>query len=189
MPNVTISVTDELKAEMDKFPEVSWSEICRKAILRYIEQRKNPTPKIELELRNATLTHSDIRTGGPTLALSLRIHNKMDSEITVDRIILSDVLFAPQDGSRSYGIGFAYDFHKRNINANAVGGAMVFLALPKWKIDDLKDAFNSTFNWRARCTVYVEGFKNEYNTDMHTRIPIDDWKSVVKKVLKKPQTE
>ncbi len=187
MPNVTISVPEKLKIEMDKIPEVRWSEICRDAISRYIAQRKNPTPRIELELRNATLTHSDIRTGYPTLAMSLRIHNKMDSEITVDRIIVSDAVFIPPGGGHSYGIGTAYDLHKRNINPHAVGGAMVFLTLPKDKIDDLKDAFDSTFDWRASGTVYVEGFKNEYRTDMHARIPIDDWKSVVKKVLKEPK--
>ena len=50
MPNVTITVSEELKAQMDNYSEVSWSEICRNAISQYISQRENPTPKIELDL-------------------------------------------------------------------------------------------------------------------------------------------
>ena len=30
MATVTLSIPDELKKEMDKFPEVKWSEVLRK---------------------------------------------------------------------------------------------------------------------------------------------------------------
>jgi len=36
MVNITLSVPDELKAEMEKFPEMNWSVIVRTAIKRRI---------------------------------------------------------------------------------------------------------------------------------------------------------
>jgi hypothetical protein len=188
MPNVTISVSEELKAEMDKFPEVSWSEICRNAISRYIAQRKNPAPKIELTLRHARITDYAFETGYPTLSLDLQIHNRMDSEIMVDRI-LANARFFRIDDNKVYAIGTAYDLHKKTIGSNSSGVARIHLRLPKEKIRELKDEFKSTFDCLINCTVYVEGFKNEYNQEVRTRIPIDDWNDVVKKTLKKLQSD
>jgi len=37
--NVTIYLPDDVAEKMEKFPEVNWSEICRKAITDYIETR------------------------------------------------------------------------------------------------------------------------------------------------------
>jgi len=185
MPNLTINVPDSLKAEMDKLSEVNWSEVCRNAISRYIAQRENPAPKIELDLRDAILTHYDYETGYPTLRISLRIHNKMDSEITVDRI-LSNAKFL-KDG-RFLAIGSAYDLHRRNIGSNSIGGAQIHLVFPKEKILELKDVFNSTFDCIITCIVYVEGFRNGYNQEVKTRIPIDEWNNVVSKALKTPQS-
>jgi len=37
--NVTVYLPDEIAEKMEKFPEVNWSEICRKAITDYVETR------------------------------------------------------------------------------------------------------------------------------------------------------
>lgn len=37
--NVTIYLPDDVAERMEKFPEVNWSEICRRAIVDYIETR------------------------------------------------------------------------------------------------------------------------------------------------------
>ena len=37
MVNITLSIPDELKKEMEKFPEINWSEIARAAIKKRIE--------------------------------------------------------------------------------------------------------------------------------------------------------
>jgi len=37
MVNITLSIPDELKKEMEKFPEINWSEIARTAIKKRIE--------------------------------------------------------------------------------------------------------------------------------------------------------
>jgi len=188
MPNVTISVPDPLKVEMDALSEVNWSEVCRNAISRYITQRNNPTPKIELTLRTAQLIANDSETGYPTIRLGLRIHNKMDSDITVDRILTQSSFFT-EGGGYVTAIGFANDLHKRYIPKNSVAGAQIHVTIPKEKIADLKDKFKSTFDCRIICTVYVEDFRNEYNQEVKTMIPIDQWNDLVKKTLKTSQSD
>lgn len=183
MPNVTISVTEQLKSEMDKLQEVSWSEVCRKAISQYIAQRKNPTPNIELSLRNSRITHYDFTTGYPTLSIDLRIDNKMNSEITVDRV-LSNARFLAED-RRLLAVGSANDLRKRNIGSNSVGSATILFVFPKEKIIELKDAFKSTFTCNVSCMVFVDGFKNGYNQEVKTEIPIDRWNEIVNKALNK----
>ena len=37
MPNITLSVPEELKKKMDEFPEINWSEVARQAIRRRVE--------------------------------------------------------------------------------------------------------------------------------------------------------
>jgi len=37
--NVTIYLSDEIAQKMEKYPEVNWSEICRKAVIEYIDTR------------------------------------------------------------------------------------------------------------------------------------------------------
>jgi hypothetical protein len=186
MPNVTISVPEKLKAEMDTLSEVNWSEICRKAISRYIDQRKNPTPNIEFDLREVRLDYHSHQTGYPALDIPLRIHNKMESEIIVDRILFN-ARFIREDGYQPI-IGSGFDLYKRIINPNSIGVAQISLTLPKEKIASLEGAFTSTFRCDIRCVVFVEGFRTPYRQDVTTRIPIDDWDDIVRKVLKTPQS-
>ena len=185
MPNVTISVSDELKGEMDRLSEVSWSEVCRNAISHYIAQRKNPTPNIELDPRNVRLYNHGFETGYPTLSIDLRIHNKMDSEITVDRILFN-AKFIREDGYQP-AIDSGSDLYKRIIDPGSVGGATLDLIIPKEKIESLQTEFQSTFYCDIRCIVFVEGFKQPYNQGVRTTIPIDHWNDFVKKVLKTNQ--
>ena len=185
VPNITISVSEELRAEMDKLSEVNWSDICRKAISQYIAQRKNPNPRIELELRDARLTHKSFETGYPTLSLTIKVFNRTDSEIIVDRI-LCKARFRNYD--THYAIGIANDLNRRGIGHNMTGHSSIHLVLSKEKIQQLKDVFDSTFYCDVSCIVYVDGFKNPHHQEIKTRIPIDDWRNVVEKVLNPKQT-
>lgn len=40
MPTIGIYVSDELKAKMDKCPEVNWSAVCQKAIETYLTNHR-----------------------------------------------------------------------------------------------------------------------------------------------------
>jgi len=38
---VTIYLSDEIAGKMEKYPEVNWSEICRKAVVDYVDTRSH----------------------------------------------------------------------------------------------------------------------------------------------------
>ena len=38
MPNLTLSLTNELKKEMDSVPEMNWSEVAREAISKRVKE-------------------------------------------------------------------------------------------------------------------------------------------------------
>jgi hypothetical protein len=38
MANITLSIPEELKKEMEKFPEINWSEVARDSIKKKITQ-------------------------------------------------------------------------------------------------------------------------------------------------------
>jgi hypothetical protein len=179
MPNLTISVPDDLKAEMDEFPEVSWSEICRKAISGYISERKHPTPAIELDLRDVRLDTYHA-SGYPTLTATLRIHNKMNTDVIVDRILF-DVRFASNE--RQYNVGLSFDLSKIIVSSNSVGETQLFLPIFREKIEYLADKFTSTFPCMINCIVVANGFKNPYNQEVRAEIPIDKWKEFTKRAL------
>lgn len=186
MPNVTISVPDQLKAEMDTLSEVNWSGLCRKAISQYIAQRKNPTPQIDLDLRGSTLYERFLQTGYPTLRIDLRIHNKMESDITVDRIIFSAKFIKE---SSYLAVSSGYYLHKTTVVSNSSRNVTIHLILHKEVIELLKSKFTSTFNCDIQCVVYVEDFKNPHKQQLTTQIPIDVWENVIETVLKKPSTK
>jgi hypothetical protein len=58
MTNVTFSVDDDLYKRMKSRPEIKWSEVCRQAIIRYLEETKYPskwsTEKLRSRLSSAT---------------------------------------------------------------------------------------------------------------------------------------
>ncbi len=55
MVSLTLSVTPELKKEMDEFPEMNWSEISRQAIRRRISLLK----KMDEMFANSEMTEED----------------------------------------------------------------------------------------------------------------------------------
>lgn len=180
MPNVTISVPDELKSEMDKYPEVSWSEVSRKAFTQYISERKNPTPNFESSIEDPDL---DIyhESGYPAFKITMRIHNKMDSDVLIDRVIFKVRFHAAKTG-HTYSVGTNYDLYKMKVGSNSTGGKQIFLPLPKEKIAKLEKAFQETFQCQIDCWVYADGFTNPYHSTLTAKIPIDEWAEFVKGV-------
>lgn len=55
MVNITLSISDELKREMEQFPEMNWSEIARAAI----RQRVIMLEQFRKFTKNSTLTNED----------------------------------------------------------------------------------------------------------------------------------
>ena len=58
MPNITLSVTDELKREMDSMPELNWSESVREFLSEKVK-RAALLKKLDKMLENSELTEKD----------------------------------------------------------------------------------------------------------------------------------
>lgn len=56
MPNVTVSVDDSLKAQMDDHPEINWSEVARKAI----REKLRDLEVMERLVEGSELTEADV---------------------------------------------------------------------------------------------------------------------------------
>ena len=60
MTNITLAVPEDIKKEMEKFPEINWSAIAREAIKKRVELLK----KFREFTKDSTMTEEDaIRFG------------------------------------------------------------------------------------------------------------------------------
>ena len=55
MVNITLSLSEKLKKEMDKFPEINWSEVARSSIKKKLAQLHF----MESFLKDSTFTMED----------------------------------------------------------------------------------------------------------------------------------
>lgn len=60
MPNITLSVTEELKSKMDSMPELNWSESVREFLSEKVK-RAALLKKLDKMLENSELTEKDVQ--------------------------------------------------------------------------------------------------------------------------------
>ncbi len=60
MTNLTLSIPDDLKAKMNHFPEINWSEVARQAIM----EKTRVLGQMQQLLSRSTLTEQDALTIG-----------------------------------------------------------------------------------------------------------------------------
>ena len=60
MPNITLSVTEELKRKMDSMPELNWSESVREFLSEKVK-RAALLKKLDKLLENSELTEEDVQ--------------------------------------------------------------------------------------------------------------------------------
>jgi len=102
MPNVTLSVSDEMKTRMDVFSEVSWSDVCRNAILVYLEKRERDTKISDTEnLKVISYIQPSERRGDNKLVYMMKIKNNEPFDIILDRVI--------------FGVQYNYNIEGKNI--------------------------------------------------------------------------
>ena len=70
MPNITISVSEELKKKIDQLPELNWSEITREFLVEKV-QRALLLKKIDKMLENSRLTEKDALKLGENIKKSM----------------------------------------------------------------------------------------------------------------------
>ena len=64
MTNLTLSIPDDLKAKMSRFPEINWSEVARQAIMektRVLEQMQRLLSRSTLTGRDALKIGREIK--------------------------------------------------------------------------------------------------------------------------------
>ena len=71
MTNITLSIPDELKKKMEKYPEVKWSQVARKAI----EEKVKDLELLDRLTRNSKLTDKDVEE------ISKFINEKMTKKV------------------------------------------------------------------------------------------------------------
>ncbi len=78
MPNVTLSVPDELYRKMKKRADVRWSEVARRAIVEQLERLEGPAGFhiSSVELRNM-VANAGVRLEKVSLVKGVRQSNKM----------------------------------------------------------------------------------------------------------------
>lgn len=58
MPNITISIPEELKKQLEAFPEINWSEVLRSCISEKVK-RLEILKKFDKMLENSEMTEED----------------------------------------------------------------------------------------------------------------------------------
>lgn len=73
MVSLTLSVSEELKKEMEKFPEINWSEVARASIIEKIKRFE----LAELLASKSKLTEKDIKQIGDKIKRGIAEKHKL----------------------------------------------------------------------------------------------------------------
>ena len=71
MTNITLSIPDKLKKKMEKYPEIKWSQVARKAI----EEKVKDLELLDKLTKDSKLTNKDVEE------LSKFIKEKMSKKV------------------------------------------------------------------------------------------------------------
>ena len=208
MVTLTVLIPDELKAEMEKFPDVNWSELTRKSIQVYLQNRQNRYPPLEFELK-------ELHTGylaeimEPAMPILLRVTNNLDSELIVDRILLTvkvlaehvaplrtedflnaknpEALQKEQEAKEKSALLGAFKQNWLKYQSLIPGDSNIRLILspPVDLLRNLNERMQNTFWIDISLEVYVLGFVCPVYKNLSIRVPIDEWKSEVATTLNK----
>ena len=195
MVNFTVSIPEDLKAEMDKFPDVNWSELTRKSIQNYLQNRKNMFPPLEFDLKEVHFAYShDLMQ--PSMSVSLKVTKSSDSQLIIDRMLFT-VKFVKEHfipHGEDYKVVEARErralvgvFKESLLNYDyiikSVSDVQVHLSPRIDLLRHLNDNIKSTFWVDAFLMAYVQGFEQPAIKNLSIKIPIDEWKNDVMALL------
>jgi len=182
--NFTVTIPEDLKAEMDKLPDVNWSDLTRKSIQIYLKGKKNPFPPLEFEIKEMHIDYDDdLKT--PLMSLSLNAMNKFDSELVIDRILFK-VEFDKEYGRSKLEGAFTGQFLEY-LSVRGQGESNIKITFYP-EVDMLRllsEKLESTFWVYVSLSVFVQGFVCPQIKVVPTKVPIDEWKNEVRASLNK----
>jgi len=184
MVNITLTVPEDLKAEMDKYQEVNWSDVFRRGIQSYIQLRQNPVPNLDCELKAVRMS-STWASSVPVLLVFLSVKNQMTTDIVVDRILMDLVFYEPPYQSEVLGGLHCQYFQFRHIPANS-SSVFEIEGYPDERFIELfTKSIQKTFTVEAlTVSTYVQGFVNpKIASKLQIRIPFDEWKEQAESAL------
>jgi hypothetical protein len=184
--NFTVTMPEELKAEMDKYPEVNWSEVIRKSVQGYLQSRQYPIPQLDVEIYEYNVNWNWI-VGRPQILFNLKLTDKMNADIVIDRIMytLTFTALAP-DNERVPKGGFEGSFlHYRQLTKNTILQMGVHFYPEVETLKKLTDEMQATFTIDATLYIYVQGFANPFIKTVSTKVPIDEWRNMVSSAIRR----
>ena len=177
MVNFTVALPEDLKAEMEKFSDVNWSDFIRKNIQLYLRNRKNSFPPLNFELEGlSVLYNADLKR--PSMRLYLTVTNKMDIKLIIDRIL--------------FKVEFDKEFGRNKLEGAFVNQSLEYQPIltgeTKITIDfypqldmlfRLNKKMDATFWVYVTLTTYVQGFESAHTQVIWTKFPIDGWRNAM----------
>jgi hypothetical protein len=181
MVNFTVSISEELKTEMDKYPEVNWSEVIRKSIQTYLQTRQNPVPQLEFGISEAHVAWNWF-LARPSVSVNLKATNKLTTDLVLDRILYT-IGFLTSQNREARG-GFEGQFLQYcQLKPNEPADIQLTFYPNTELLRRLTDKMESTFVLQADLIVLVQGFTNPYRAQVFSKVPIDEWKNEAKSAL------
>lgn len=196
MVNFTVSIPEELKAEMDKFPDVNWSELFRKSIQNYLRNKSHVFSPLGFELTDVRITYShDLMQ--PLMLVYLKVtKNSLDSQLIIDRMLFT-VKFVTEHFV-PHGEDYRYVQARENKALKGVFTDSVLyqehiikseydleipLSVPIAVLRRVSEKMQATFCIDITITAYVQGFEHSPSKNLSKEIPIDKWKNQVETTL------
>jgi hypothetical protein len=190
--NFTVLIPDELKAKMDKYPDVNWSEVTRKSIQSYVTNRDNPFPPLEFELKELHFLHdSDLMQ--PLMRCDFKVTNKNpDTELIIDRMLFTVKFLAEHyvNYGEEYNVAQARKiaalkgvFTENLLEINGPRGTHD-LSPPIELLRRLSEKMKATFFVDIDIAVYVQGYRNQAPQHTSIKVPIDEWNTEIEHVLR-----
>jgi len=194
--NFTVSLPEELKAEMDKFPDVNWSELTRKSIQNYLRNKSHAFSPLEFKLTDVRFTFSH-ELLQPLMLVYLKVtKNSMDTQLIIDRMLFT-VKFV-----KEHFVSHGEDYNAVKVREDAALKGVfkesvldytyiikseydlaIPLPLPIAVLRRVKDKMQATFWVDITLTAYVQGFEHSPSKNLSIKVPIDEWKTQVDSVL------
>lgn len=196
MVNFTVSLPEELKAEMDKFPDINWSEQIRKNIQSFLLYKRNQFPPLEFELAELFFTYANDLMQ-PLMVICLKVTKKMlDSQLIIDRMLFTVKFvkehFIPhgedyrvveaREKKALQGI-FRENLLQYTYIIKSDSDVKIPLSPPVDLFRRLNVKMQATFWVDISLTAYVQGFEHPAIKNLSIKVPIDEWKSQANSVL------
>lgn len=196
MVNFTVAIPEGLKAEMDKFPDVNWSELTRKSIQNYLQNKNRVFPPLEFELKEVHFTYIP-ELMRPSMLVNLKVTKKsLDSQLVIDRMLFAiqfvkehfvphgeDYTAVAARERRARKGAFKESWLKHIYLIKDAADITIHLYPPVEILQCLSEKLQASFWIDISIEAYVKDFEHSVTKNLSVKVPIDEWQTQVKNAL------